>query len=68
MNGETDRCSEALPFSTGTCSKPEQSIKFLLGPLFTIFSSKRLEQSISPVFGKGIPTEAALRTWTTFNL
>ena len=27
-NGETDRCSEALPFSTSACNKPERSIKF----------------------------------------
>ena len=27
-NGETDRCSEALPFSTGACNKPQRSIKF----------------------------------------
>ena len=25
MNGETDRCSEAYPFSTGACNKPERS-------------------------------------------
>lgn len=33
--------------------------------LFRIFSSKWLEQSKSPVFGEGVPTEAALETWTT---
>ena len=27
-NGESDRCSEALPFSTGARYKPERSIKF----------------------------------------
>ena len=27
-NGETDRCSEALPFSTGACNKPQRSIEF----------------------------------------